>query len=86
MKTKSTLVIACLALALLMTVGTTAAQAQSCCSCYVGYIVGAPVYVGVAGLMITAAVVTAPFTYFGCSSGNCGFSIFCHSPFPKCNE
>ena len=43
MKTKSTLVIACLALAFLMTVGTTAAQAQSCC-CYGEWIVGAPLY------------------------------------------
>ena len=47
MKAKSTLVIVCLALAFLMTVGTTAAQAQSCC-CYGEWIVGAPAYAGVA--------------------------------------
>jgi hypothetical protein len=85
MKAKSTLVIACLALALLMTVGTTAAQAQSCC-CYGQYIVGAPAYVGAVGLMLAAAVVTAPFSYLGCSSGNCGFSMFCNFSLPKCND
>ena len=88
MKAKSTLVIVCLALAFLMTVGTTAVQAQSCCSCYVEWVVGAPVYVAGTAMMLTAAIVTAPFSYLGCSSGNCGFSMFCNFPdiFPKCNQ
>ncbi len=85
MKAKSTLVIACLALALLMTVGTTAAQAQSCC-CYGQYIVGAPAIAGQFALMLVGAVVTAPFTLSGCSSGNCGFSMFCNYSFPKCTD
>jgi hypothetical protein len=87
MKAKSTLVIACLALAFLMTVGTTTAQAQSCC-CYGEWIVGAPAYAGMGALVLTAAIVTAPFSYLGCSSGNCGFSMFCNFPdiFPKCNQ
>ena len=85
MKAKSTLVIVCLALAFLMTVGTTAAQAQSCC-CYAQYIVGAPVYAGAGVLMVMGAIVTAPFSYCGCSSGNCGFSIFCNYSFPKCTD
>ncbi len=87
MKAKSTLVIVCLALAFLMTVGTTAAQAQSCC-CYGEWIVGAPAYAGVAALVLTASIVTTPFTWFGCTSGNCGFSMWCNFPdiFPKCNH
>lgn len=88
MKAKSTLVIACLALAFIMTVGTTVAQAQSCCECYVEWVVGAPAYLGVAALMIPAAIVTAPFSWLGCSSGNCGLSMFCNfsNIFPKCNN
>jgi hypothetical protein len=86
MKAKSTLIIACLALALLMTVGTTTAQAQStdCCSCVVGMIVGAPVYLGGAGLFIMGAILTAPFSYFGCANCN----LFCNPGLgvliPKC--
>ena len=88
MKAKSTLVIACLALAFLMTVGTTAAQAQDCCICYVEWVVGAPVYVSVGAMALMGAIVTAPFSYLGCSGGNCGFSMFCNLPniFPKCNK
>ncbi len=85
MKAKSTLVIACLALAFLMTVGTTTAQAQSCC-CIGQYIVGAPVYVGAGALLVMGAIVTAPFSALGCSSGNCGFSMFCNYSFPKCTD
>jgi hypothetical protein len=87
MKAKSTLVIVCLALAFLMTVGTTAAQAQSCC-CYGQWVVGAPFFVTLGAMAVMGAIVTAPFSYLGCSSGNCGFSMFCNFPhiFPKCNE
>jgi NO-binding membrane sensor protein with MHYT domain len=88
MKAKSTLIIACLALAFFMTVGTTAAQAESaesCCSCWVGLIVGAPVYIGGAALFITGAIVTAPFSLIGCSNCN----LFCNPGLgcliPKCN-
>jgi hypothetical protein len=85
MKVKSTLVIACLALALLMTVGTTAAQAQDC-PCLAQWIVGAPYYVTAGAMMLTAAIITAPFSWTGCSSGNCGFSFLCNcNIFPKCN-
>ena len=79
MKTKSTLVIVCLALAFLMTVGTTAAQAQSCC-CIGQWIVGVPVYAGAGVLMLMGAIVTAPLSAFGCASGNCGFSVLCSYP------
>jgi hypothetical protein len=90
-KAKSTLIIACLALAFLMTVGTTAAQAQSdsCCACYVNWIVGAPFYLAAGALIVGSAIVTAPFSYCGCSSGNCGFALLCNPGFsqlfPKCN-
>jgi len=71
MKTKSILVIACLTLALLMTVGTPAAQAQDCCC--VQWVLGSPFYATATGLMIMGGIVSAPFTWFGCASGNCGF-------------
>jgi hypothetical protein len=86
MKAKSTLVIACLALVFLMTVGTTAAQAQSCC-CYGEWIVGAPFYVAAGALMLTGAIVTAPVSYLGC--GTCGFCLLRNFPcclFPKCDQ
>jgi len=90
MKAKSTLVIACLTLAFLMTVGTTAVQAQSCC-CIAEWIVGAPVIVAGGALMLTAAIVTAPFSYLSCGGGgNCGFSLLCNPGFgywfPKCDQ
>ena len=37
--------------------------------------------------MLMGAIVTAPFSYLGCNSGNCGFSMLCNfsNIFPKCN-
>ena len=80
MKVKSTLVIGCLALALLMIVGTTTAQADSCCGLDVlaAPFVAAGAIVGGA-VMVSAAIVTAPFTALSC--GNCGLAS-CASCYP----
>ena len=73
MKVKSTLIIACLALALLMVVGTTRAEAQCCWGDTLAapfVAAGAVVYGAVA---VSAAVVAAPFTALSC--GSCGVSL-----------
>ncbi|MGA7492346.1 MAG: hypothetical protein ACLPRH_05185 [Syntrophobacteraceae bacterium] len=89
MKAKSTLVIVCLALALLMTVGTTTAQAQPCgpdgC-CALQWVVYTPFILAGGALMVMGAIVTAPFS-LGCGCNNCGFALLKDFPcclFPKC--
>ncbi len=71
MKAKSTLIIASLALAFLLIVGTTSAQAQCC----YGDVLAAPFVAAGAivygAAVVTAAVVTAPFTALSCC-GTCG--------------
>ncbi len=73
MKVKSTLIIACLVLASLMIVGTTTAQAECCW----GNVIAAPFVAAGAvvegAVMLSAAVVTAPFTALSC--GNCGIAL-----------
>jgi hypothetical protein len=76
MKAKSTLIIACLALAALMIVGTTRAEAQCC-----GLDLLAAPFVAAGAIVEGAAVisydiVTAPFYAFSC--GTCGIN-FCNS-------
>ena len=75
MKAKSTLMIACLALVMLMVVGTTRAEAQCC----LGDVIAAPFVaagaVVVGAVEVSAAIVTAPFTALSC--GSCGIS-FCN--------
>ncbi|SPF39059.1 exported hypothetical protein [Syntrophobacter sp. SbD1] len=84
MKTKSTLIITCLALAVLLLVApTTRAEAQCCgldilAAPFVA--AGAIVYGAVA---VSAAVVTAPFTALSC--GTCGVSLCNTCGFNLCN-
>ncbi|MGO9553397.1 MAG: hypothetical protein ACLP2U_00005 [Syntrophobacteraceae bacterium] len=93
MKAKSTLVIVCLALALLMTVGTTPAQAQPCpCGpdgcCAALWVVYTPFIVVGGALMVMGAIVTAPFS-LGCGCNNCGCALLKDFPcclFPKCGN
>ena len=78
MKAKSTLAIACLALALFMVVGTTSAEAQ-CCGLDVlaaPFVAAGTIVAGAA--VVSAAIVTAPFTALSCNS--CGISL-CDSCF-----
>ncbi len=81
MKTKSTLIIACLALAFLMIVGTMTAEAQCCW----GDVIAAPFVAAGAivegAVAVSAAVVTAPFTAL--SSGNCGIDLCNPCSHPK---
>ena len=67
--------IACLALVMLMVVGTTRAEAQCCW----GDVIAAPFVaagaVVVGAVEVSAAIVTAPFTALSC--GSCGIS-FCN--------
>ena len=80
MKIRSTLIIACLGLALLMVVGATRAQADCC-----GFDLLAAPFVA-AGAVVegaavgSAAIVTAPFAALSC--GSCGISLCdtCYSP------
>ncbi|MGD0401236.1 MAG: hypothetical protein ABSC04_20285 [Syntrophobacteraceae bacterium] len=91
MKVKSTLVIVCLALALLMTVGTTPAQAQPCgpdgC-CAALWVVYTPFILAGGAVMLMGAIVTAPFS-LGCGCNNCGCALLKDFPcclFPKCGN
>ncbi len=85
MKVRSTLIIACLGLAFLMTVGTTSARADDSC-CYLNVLAAPFVAAGaiVEGTVaVTAAVVTAPFTAFG-TCGTCGTCFhFCNPCCPS---
>ncbi len=90
MKTKSALIIACLALSLLMVVGTTTAEAQCCWGDALAapfVAAGAIVYGAVA---VSAAIVAAPFTALSC--GSCGVSLCnpCSAPpvtyVPSCDH
>ena len=73
MKAKSTLIIACLALAFLVVVGTTSAEAQCCWGdALAAPFVAAGAIVGGA-VVVSAAVVTAPFTALSC--GSCGVAL-----------
>jgi hypothetical protein len=80
MKAKSTLIIACLALASLMIVGTTRAEAQCCGLDMIAapFVAAGAIVEGAA--MVSYAVVTAPFTALSC--GTCGVSLCntCNSP------
>jgi len=74
MKAKSALMIGCLSLALLMMVGVTRAQADSCCgldALAAPFVAAGTIVEGAA--VVSAAIVTAPFAAFSC--GNCGFSL-----------
>ncbi len=80
MKVKSTLVIACLALALFMVVGTTRAEAQCC-----GLDVLAAPFVAAGAIVegavvVSAAIVTAPFNALSC--GKCGIDLCNSCGFP----
>jgi len=76
MKAKSTLIIACLALALFMVVGTTRAEADCCgLDALAAPFVAAGATVEGAAL-VSAAIVAAPFAAYSCD--NCGIS-FCNS-------
>ena len=75
MKVRSTLMIACLSIALLMVVGVTRAQADSCCGLDLlaaPFVAAGAIVEGAA--VVSAAIVTAPFTALSC--GNCGLG-FC---------
>ncbi|MGC9964769.1 MAG: hypothetical protein ABSE08_05135 [Syntrophobacteraceae bacterium] len=80
MKAKSALIITCLGLAFLMTVGVTSARADSCC--YLNALAAPFVAAGAiveGAVVVTAAVVTAPFTACG---GGCAVNLCnpCSSP------
>jgi hypothetical protein len=83
MKAKSTLIIMCLALAFLMIVGTTRAEAQCCW----GDAIAAPFVAAGAivegAVVVSAAIVTAPITALSC--GSCGVSLCNPCGFSACN-
>jgi hypothetical protein len=73
MNAKSALIIASLALAFVMIVGTTGAEAQCCWTQYVAapFVAAGAVVEG--AVVVSAAIVTAPFYALSC--GNCGISL-----------
>jgi hypothetical protein len=73
MKAKSALAIACLALSLVMIVGTTRAEAQCCGADWLAapFVAAGAIVEG--AVVVTAAVVTAPFYALSC--GNCGVAV-----------
>ena len=80
MSVKSTLVIACLAVALFMVVGATRAEAQ-CCGLDVlaaPFVAAGTIVEG--AVLVSAAVVTAPINALSC--GNCGISLCNPCSFP----
>ncbi len=83
MKAKSTLLMACLALALLVLVAPTRSEAQ-CCR---GDAIAAPFVAAGAiaegAVVVSAAIVTAPFTALSC--GSCGVSLCNPCGFSACN-
>ena len=83
MKAKSTLIIMCLALAFLMIVGTTRAEAQCCWGDAIAapFVAAGAIVVGAAE--VSAAIVTAPFTALSC--GSCGVSLCSPYCFSACN-
>jgi len=88
MKFKSALIVATLALALLITVGPTRAEAQ-CCLGNVGNVLAAPFVaagaVVVGAVEVTAAVVSAPFTALSCGSCGVAFCNPCNFNLCSCN-
>ena len=80
MKVKSTLIIACLALAALMIVGTPRAEAQCCGLDLLAAPFVAAGYIVEGAAIVSYDVVTAPFYAFSC--GTCGISLCnpCNSP------
>ena len=89
MKAKSGLIIACMALAFLMIVGTTRAEAQCCGLDYLAAPFVAAGYIVEGAVVVSAAIVTAPFTALSC--GTCGVSLCnpCNSPVtyvPSCDH
>ncbi len=86
MKARSTLIIACLSIALLMVVGVTRAQADCC-----GFDLLAAPFVAAGAIVVgAAAIAAAPFTAFSC--GNCGIAYCnpCNNPpvtyVPNCDH
>ena len=73
MKVKSTLLLACLALALVVLLAPTRVEAQCCW----GDAIAAPFVAAGAivegAVVVSAAIVTAPFAALSC--GSCGFSL-----------
>ncbi len=80
MKAKSTLIIACLAVAALMIFGTTRAEAQCCGLDVLAAPFVAAGYIVEGAAVVSYAVVTAPFAAFSC--GTCGISACnpCNTP------
>ncbi len=78
MKVKSALMIACLALACLMIVGTTRAEAQCCWGEWIAAPFVAAGTIAEGAVVASAAIVTAPFTALSC--GTCGVCNKCSSP------
>jgi hypothetical protein len=80
MKTRPTLIITCLALAFLMIVGATRAEAQCCWGDYVAapFVAAGAIVEG--AVMVSAAIVTAPLRALSC--GACGVTLCnpCRSP------
>jgi hypothetical protein len=84
MKAKSTLIITCLALAVLVLVApTTRAEAQCCWGEAIAapFVAAGAVVVGAAE--VSAAIVTAPFTALSC--GSCNFNLCNACSFNLCN-
>src|SRR5208337_4233812 len=83
MKVKSTLLLACLALALVVLVAPTRAEAQCCW----GDAIAAPFVAAGAivegAVVLSAAIVTAPFTALSC--GSCGVNLCNPCGFSACN-
>jgi hypothetical protein len=73
MKAKSTLLIACMALALLVLVAPTRAEAQCCGADAIAapFVAAGAIVEG--AVVVSAAIVTAPFTALSC--GSCGVSL-----------
>ena len=70
MKAKATLLIACMALALLVLVAPTRAEAQCCGADVIAapFVAAGAIVVG--AVEVSAAIVTAPFTALSCGSCN----------------
>ncbi|MGO9373816.1 MAG: hypothetical protein ACLQBD_17135 [Syntrophobacteraceae bacterium] len=84
MKAKSTLIITCLALAVLVLVApTTRAEAQCCWGEAIAapFVAAGAIVVGAA--QVSAAIVTAPFTALSC--GSCGVNLCNACSFNLCN-
>jgi hypothetical protein len=80
MKARSSLIIACLAIASLMIVGTTTAEAQCCGLDILAAPFVAAGYVVEGAVMVSAAIVTAPFTALSCGTCGVNFCNVCNPP------